>query len=352
MNLEDEDDLSKDIAAAFEATEAPAPPAVDAPPSGDSAVVPPSAEKPEGERARDESGKFVKKDETEKPAAPDKQELAAAKTATAAQQQAQPVKAPVTPQTPAIAAPQNWKGNGKVEWARLPQHIQKEISDDYARNTETQGRLAKLDAAIGDRSQVLAAQYGSVEQGLQNLFAISDMATKNPQGFLLWFAQQRGINLTSLTGQDPPQGEQPADASHPLMAEVSKLRSQLQDMQTHQQAERQSQLQAEISSFGSDPSRPYFNDVRLQMAALMQSGSAKTLQEAYDQAVWARPDIRGTFLEEERKRALEANAAIVAKAKQAAGSLTGHPGSKTPDDEPDEDLDATIRRSVNRAFAA
>jgi hypothetical protein len=337
------DDLSKDIAAAMAAPEAPAG-ASSGPPSDAPATPPPAApadktgEVAGGERARTETGQFAKKPATaEKPV----------ETAPAPQARAPSQPQATVPPVAKIAPPPNWKGNGKVAWDRLPDPIKKEISDDYSHLSQTDGELSRLKAAIGDRAQLLAANYGSVEQGLQNLFAISDLATKNPAGFIQWFSQQRGIDLRQLIEgvQGQPQ-QQPQDAQHPLVQEVLSLRNTVQQMIQQQQLGQTSQLQAEIDDFSNDTAHPYFNDVKADMAALLGAGRAKNLQEAYDMAVWAHPDVRQSLIAKERETAMNANAAKVAQAKNAAG-LTGSPtGAQVPPDDPNETLDDTIRRAI------
>lgn len=359
MNFED--DISKDIAAAIEKVEAPKSP--DPSPAGD--VAPPSSKaeaqpvaadavKPsEGERARDGHGRFKG---SEAPKEPKPDEAATA----------QPAAAAPEPPKPLTPAPANWKGAGKVEWSRLPQVVQKEIADEFTRVSGIEGEHQKLKSAIGDRATVLAAQYGSTEAGLQNLFAISDFATQDAPGFIRWFMQQRGLDPTQIFGQAAQPGQQPADGANPFLQEIGQLKSQFTQLQQRnaqlEQMFQQAQtapLQAEVQSFASDPKFPYFNDVRLQMKALIEGGvvqgsGRQLLENAYNEAIWSRPEIRSTLLADQEKKRAEENAAKVAEAKKAAGSLTGAPagGKSLPASEPDEDLEATIRRNVSKHFGA
>lgn len=367
MNFED--DLSKDIASAMaevSKTESPVtPPAGDgAPPAAKDSVSPsvPDAPTSAGERARDETGKFAKTDE-KKPALANDPAVMVQQSAQQAQPAAVAVAVTDAAKPSAIAPPGHWKGHAKVEWGRLPQTVQKEIVEDYSRISNVEGELGRFKAAIGDRAQVLAATYGSVESGLQNLFALSDFATKNAAGFIQWFAQQRGIDLSQFV-QGQGQGSQSAAGSDPMQQEFATLRGQLQQqsqlvqqLQQHVQQAQIAPLQAEVQSFQNDPAHPYFNDVRQHMKALIESGSVQgqgrqLLENSYNQAIWAREDIRQRLLEDERKKFADENAAKVAQAKQAASSITGSPaGSKATIDEPDEDLDATIRRAIRRSAA-
>ncbi len=341
-----EDDLTADIAAAVEGTAAPAVDPMPAAASPAPEVPKVEAPKTDAERARDESGRFkAKEGETEAPkvAAKTVADPAAVTPATGQPQPQQPVveAAKITP-------PANWKGAGKVAWDKLPQAIQKELSEDYASRSTLQTRLDRLDSVIPpERAQVLAATYGSVEQGVQNLFALSDMAAKNPTGFLLWFAQQRGIDLTQLAGAGGAQGEQPAQP-HPAEQRVAQLETVLTNFIQQQQQGQQTQYRSQVDQFASDPAHPYFNDLREDMGALLKMGRAKDLQQAYDMAAWAHPEIRTTLIDAERQKQAKDAEAIAQQARGAAVSISGSPsGAKVPVEESDDDLETTIRKAVN-----
>lgn len=334
-------DLGKSIEDAVNSAfdESPGPPSGDVapPPSSPSGDIPPASDAPAsgGERARDPAGRFAGKAEAGKD-----------KVATVAATQT----APQTPSQPAIAPPTSWKGNGKVEWQRLPQHIQKELADDYAQRDTVSNELNEFRSAIGERAQVLAAEYGSVGNGLKSILAGADMANKNPVEFIRWLAQRNGINLSQLAGQAQGQGQQPAQDANPLQQEVVQLRNQLQQFLSQQTQSQTQTLQSQIQAFASDPAHPYFNDVRAEMGALMNAGRAKTMQEAYDMAVWAHPQVRPSLLEAERKKEAEAAAAKVEAAKKAAGSLTGSPaGASVPNSGPKS---RSIRETIGEAVEA
>jgi hypothetical protein len=356
-----EDDLEADIraaqaslvadagdAAAAPSAGAPAPVAAAADASAPADQVSPKAD----DRARDETGKFKAKADEAKPAEQAKIAQPDGKAAAAA-----PVD-PNAPKQPDITPPANWKGAGKVDWKRLPRAIQQEIAQDYTRTTDTEGKLQKLESAIGpERAQVLSATYGSVEQGLQNLFAVSDMATKNPQGFLLWFAQQRGINLAQMVGQamQQPGGEQPqAQQADPLMQKVSQLEMMIQGFMQHQQQSATAPVLSEIERFSTDPANPYFNDVADDINTLLKGGRvpgnspSEKLKNAYDMAVWAHPEIRKTLIESQRQSFADQQASVANNALNASSSISGSPaGAQIANQEPNETLEQTITRLVH-----
>lgn len=287
----------------------------------------------ESGQPRDERGKFAPKPGDER----------------GAQQAQQPVAAS---QEAPIPPPSNWKGNAKVNWQRLPREVQQALAEDYGGHTKASSELEEYRAALGDRAQILAAQYGSIGNGLKSILAGADMANKNPVEFIRWLAQRSGINLGQL-GQSGGQGFQPNQPSNPLEAKIAQIEGTLnQFFQSQQQTQMQS-LQAEISTFAADPSRPYFEDVRRDMAVLIREGRAKTMAEAYDKACWADPEIRKSLLAAERKREAEEAAAKVAAAKKANGSITGSPsGARIAGERSRRTLDDSVTNAVERALAS
>jgi nitric oxide reductase activation protein len=89
------------------------------------------------------------------------------------------------------------------------------------------------------------------------------------------------------------------------------------------------------------------------MAALIGQGAAKDLQDAYEQAVWARPDTRATLLaqqraEEEQKRRAEAKQKAE-DARRKSVSITGGPGNTANSSAPEG---RSIRDELSAAIAA
>ena len=92
------------------------------------------------------------------------------------------------------------------------------------------------------------------------------------------------------------------------MSELNQLRQSQQ--QWHNQVQQQGTAQAseELIAF-QNAGNAHLDAVRNDMADLLTSGKATSLKEAYDMAVWMRPDIRQTLIEkqvaEAQQKALE-----------------------------------------------
>ncbi len=140
-------------------------------------------------------------------------------------------------------------------------------------------------------------------------------------------AQKYNVDLSiplPQGGQQAAPAFQPQQVTQLVQAEIEKQR----------QTQEQARLKSEIEAFAADPANTYYEDVKPVMAGLLQSGAASSLKDAYDQALWARPDIRSTLTaqlntDQETKRLADAKAKADA-AKRASVSVSGAPGSLTP----------------------
>jgi hypothetical protein len=145
----------------------------------------------------------------------------------------------------------------------------------------------------------------------------SDPATK--AAYFAQLAQEYGIDLGQVqqpVNQDPQ--------TQYLMQQINELRQTQQMWQNQIQQQEQMKAQKELESFGY-AEKPHFDAVRGDMADLLESGKAGTLQDAYEMAVWMRQDIRQTLISQQiadaqRKASAEAQ---TQRAKTAAVSVKG-----------------------------
>jgi hypothetical protein len=147
------------------------------------------------------------------------------------------------------------------------------------------------------------------------------LRTSDPATKAIYFrhlAREYGIDLEQA--QNMPQ---PDPQTQYLMQQLQTLQQQQQTWQNQIQAQERARTQSEIEAFKTQA--PHFDAVRGDMADLLQAGKASTLQEAYDMAVWMRPDTRQSLVEQQRieaqRKALEE--AQAQRAKSAAVSVKG-----------------------------
>jgi hypothetical protein len=145
----------------------------------------------------------------------------------------------------------------------------------------------------------------------------SDPVTKAQ--YFSQLAKEYGIDLNSV--QEPPQLD---PQTNYLMSELQQLRNQQQLWQNQIQQQEQARANSELAKFVT-ADKVHFEAVRNDMADLLATGNAESLEEAYDTAVWMRKDIRQSLLDQQRaeaqKKALEQ--AQAQKARTAAVSVKG-----------------------------
>jgi hypothetical protein len=118
---------------------------------------------------------------------------------------------------------------------------------------------------------------------------------------------------------------------HALQQELAHIKGHLQQGEQQQHQQVQAQAEQIISAFAADPKNEFYGQVAPLMGQLIMSGQASDMQDAYDRACWATPDVRSTILtrqtaDAEAKRAADAKAKADAK-RRAAGSISGSPGA-------------------------
>lgn len=213
-------------------------------------------------------------------------------------------------------------------------------------------RLNRYDEIIGPHLDRWRLNGLDEYSGVQALIAAQNILERNPVEGLAHIARSYGVDLRALAGQAlsqptaaAPQG-QPAMPElqaylQPLVQQVQAQQQQLQQWQQQAEQQKLSEATAEVNAFMSDPKNLYFENVRQDVARLLDTGAAQTLQEAYDRAIWASPEIRPLLLAEQAKaqqadvqqKATQQAARQKAVAAQAAaGSVTGSPapGAQAP----------------------
>lgn len=162
-------------------------------------------------------------------------------------------------------------------------------------------------------------------------------------------AQDYGVDINQATNMEQAPMPDP---------QVSQLQSQLQQMQSwiqqqNQQREWQERqaLDSEIAKFQQDPSHHHFEAVRSDMAALLQAGIASSLEDAYERAIYANPAVRAQVLASQQAKADEqrkAEAAQKAQAAKRSAAVNMPRRGLMPSARPVGTMDDTIREAASR----
>lgn len=272
-------------------------------------------------------------------------------------------KAVLAPKEEVIPPPQAYSGAVKAKWAELPREIQTELAK---READFHKELTKHDEERTFGRQVekivtpyvaqIRAEGATVPQAIESLLNMAHvLRVGNPQqksDLLLRTAHTFGVDLRQAL-----QVQQAQPQLHPqvqnVLQEVQGIKQRLEQEATLKKQQEDNEIQQQIKAFGADPEHIHFETVKPHMAALLQGGIAKDLQDAYDQAVYANPHTRSSLLEAQKadtneKRVAEQKARAEA-ARRAGSSLKGAPGMAASKDGKIKGLD--LRSTIRAAMA-
>lgn len=314
------------------------------------------------ERQRDESGKFIKSQEKEKPVKPDTTQI----NNDASTQQDE------LPQRDINRPPSTWKPVVRGEWDKLTPSVRAEIHRREADFQNGQAQLlpdARLGSAIKQATapyqMLIESNYGTPDRAMQAfLQTAAALQMGSPQQKLqtiVGLSQQFGIDLSPLLQQGQPQQQQPQQQFRDARVDQIIANEQRREQQRQQQELQQlsgiaDSWVAEQDASGN-PLRPYVGDVINEMTVLIPQikqanphfSHAQVLEQAYDRAVWANPDTRAA-LQGQRQSELQAkqlaeNQNRVASAKRAA-SVNVPRRASIPSPAKPGTMDETIRNTA------
>lgn len=313
-------------------------------------------------RARDSLGRFVSSGEQSQDPAP------------RIQQPASPAQAPIQPpQGVSNEPPAHWPAEDKATFARLPQEGQQfllkrhaAMEADYTAKTQAAAAAVDFTQALAPVFQdpVIARSLANVDgrplppaEAIKQWAAFHYRAVTDPTGLVKDLIQRLQVDPAAVFGQvnQPPAGLSAQDMADPAIKyfadhvgktaqEVQSLRSQLQNFQWQQQeAAKQETLRVTrwgIDSFADEkdqqgrPLHPHFDAVLPHMVELFQANPNRDLREAYETAVWMHPQLRSSFIQQERQT-IEQKQANQRASMAARGNVRGRTSPVARPDAPD-----------------
>jgi len=261
--------------------------------------------------------------------------------------------AAAVPAKPAGDAPRTPPGfpGGDAAWNALPAESRnwvKQREVQVERHIRANAEAAKFGGsmwnAIKPYEPLIRAQGAHPAQvvaGALNMhYTLAQGTPQQKAAVIQGLAKQYGVTTDEGFGQ--------SEATQPN-AEVQQLRQMLGGVIHHLRGQEENHVRQQyaaaeqfIGQFASGSQRDYMNDSRVTnlMADLIERGTAQSLEDAYDKAVYAFPDIRAVLLEKDA--AQRANAARTAAG--AAPPRGGAPvaASMAPSN---ESIRATLERN-------
>ena len=266
-----------------------------------------------------------------------------------------------------LSAPSRWSDADKEAFNALPREAQElvlkrerdveaHLTRESQKIAENQKSLGQVNNIIEQRREAWAMQGMSPDVAVQQLFALSDFAGRDPQGFVQWFAQQQGIDLGLAGASDD--GTDPQIQA--LKAEIAELRGMEYQRTQQQQQQQQQTIHQVIQEFANDAAQaPHFKQLENEIAGIlpavkqdMPGASPKEwLKAAYDKAVWMNEETRAAELAKAQAAKRQTASARAAKAKKAAsGNVRGN--SAGAEHRESRSFEETMSDAYDRAMGA
>jgi chaperonin cofactor prefoldin len=262
-----------------------------------------------------------------------------------------------------VAPPASWPKEMHEHWSKTP----KEVRDYWAvREQQMYDGLEqyKENAAIGRPIKDVVAPYMpmltargmDVPTAVAGLLNAQYQLENNPKQAVANIAKAFGVNLAELVDPSAQEQQDVDPVVKRLQDQVNAIQNSYIEAEEQRKSEIRSKIESEVSEFKKANS--YFDEVADDMIPFLKAG--KTLQEAYDKAVWANPVTRAkesAKLQQEheadsKRKALEA--AEAAK-KAAAANIRSRDTRRAPT-EPNRatmrNLEAVMRESMKELKAA
>ncbi|MGI9336884.1 MAG: hypothetical protein ACR2P4_00015 [Gammaproteobacteria bacterium] len=262
--------------------------------------------------------------------------------------------------------PLGWKAEAREAWDALPETVRDQVS-----TREKEIAVAMQDTAEARRfAQTFSDTLTPFKQPLESMgyqdpfSAIRDIvgtAIKMRNGSASERAQATakviqdfGVDINALdevlAGDPSTTTSSTADLEALLdkrLAPVNDFLSQQTQRQQRQQQQHQQQTATEVTDFMSD--QEFANDVRLDMADLLDLAAARgqsmTLQDAYDKACLINPQVSNVVRERQRAADAKKIAAVNGRKRVAASSITGNPAGNGAQKSPE-----TLRGALSDAW--
>ena len=250
-------------------------------------------------------------------------------------------------------APQSWKGDAKKVWEQLPLNVRQEVARREREITTKLSEVAPVKQRMDSLMQVLtphqeriqAVHGGNPLQAIERMMNVERIMFSGSAGdkaqLVANMIKEFKVDIASLDNllsgeQLPAPVQQQTDIERLLEQKLAPVQ---QFIQAQQQSEQRRAQQVEqeavhtVETMAVDPNFPYFDDVRDDMADLIEmaakKGVALSLSDAYNKAIRMNDD---TFQASSARSTTQAatQAALSAhqeaqKAKGAALSVSGAP---------------------------
>lgn len=216
-----------------------------------------------------------------------------------------------------LTAPASYAKEYAETFKTLPPEMRKYL---HQREKETEQGFSKyksqqkwIDDLYNSRKDILSSQYTNVQSWVGDLAKLYDLLNgDNPAAIIKSLAKSYNVNLNADTQQDN-------SAVDPVSQKLALMEERTNTLAQYLANQQQNAAMQAIQDFVNEKDdqgnsvHPHFEAVKGIMGQLLNSGSAKNVKDAYDQAIWLNPEVRTKLIEAELKnKTVEASKAAAA----------------------------------------
>lgn len=324
-------------------------------------------DKPVRDYVRDELGKFAPKD-AEPAVKAEKPPTEGIKPGPKVGEPAPPA-APRAPEDEPLRmstekAPVGWKPEARETWSSIPQLAREEIMrqtqlvHDTLNRTKEQRKFAETVQQVVAPYRALIESEGTdvvkaIDGMLKTAQALRTAPPAHKAQLVAQLVREYGIDVNTLDralvgAAPPPVDPAVAQVKQQFERELAPLRQMQQQLiAQQQQAEMERRAAADSAIAQFEATQPEFlNDVAQDMAQILELGAQRgvdyTLEQAYELACRAHPEISRVLQQREQAKVAQNLTSTAQRAKQAAVSVGGAPSLGGQDSTPNSVREALM----------
>ena len=255
-------------------------------------------------------------------------------------------------------APSSWSAKVREKWQGIDPEVRSEIlrreeshvngvrklqeeHEPVKRFVESIGGVLHEASTLG----VPPAQY--IHNLAQAEHALRNGPPESRFEALMSLADQYGLPLRQYLNIPGQQQEKAAALPPEIMRELEEGRRFREQYSQQTRQTEQERIQQEIASFEKE--NEFFNDVRELMADLMDTNPRRTLKDAYEQAIWAHPEVRQVLIQRQQQAAAQDSSK---QRRAAAAGASVQSNSRSDLDVPGDPKEDTLEDTIRNVYAA
>jgi hypothetical protein len=207
-----------------------------------------------------------------------------------------------------VGAPKTWTKEALEDWAKIPSRAQQEIlkrEEDMMRGINAYREAADLGAryskVVEPYAPILAAEnidpVGLFQSFAANHYLLSRGTPAQKLELTARLFESYNIPLKDFLEYIAGQGEPQDPRLAAYDRRFQELENRLSSAQNQEIERRRAVARSQIDAFADDGNHPLFDELADDINKIINAGAATSLQDAYDRALWGRPDLREKEIE-------------------------------------------------------